>query len=133
MTDVKDDPLEPNSEDMRGPYWDPWLAMGVPCGGYSSTVDDDALSVLRAINDGTKSGRAGGEYRNYVTEITKTTSLSETHVELYQYLFCSANWCEYGTSPRGCWFVYDYGEGFGDRLITAWEEYYQRKWVDDQD
>ena len=50
------------------------------------------------------------------------------HTCFYTAPFASADWCEYGTSPRGCWFVYDQGENFGARLIAAWEAYFERFW-----
>lgn len=115
------DPLAPNQEDEDGPYWDPWTALGISCGGYSSAVDSEAIAVLRAIRHGVEESR-------YVTGIAAATGLSEGHVELWQYIFCSADWCEYGTSPRGCWIVHDHGDDFGDRLIAAWEAYYERQW-----
>jgi len=124
-TDVSEDPFAPNSDDMEGPFWDPWIAMGVQCGGYSAGVDLDAIEVLRAIRDGVAAGRSGGEYGNFVTDIAERTGLSRTHVELYQYMFCSVNWCDYGTSPRGCF--PEYGFDF-DGLIEAWCKYYVRRW-----
>lgn len=105
--------------------WNPWDAMGIALGGYNSEVDDNALAVLRAIRDGVKRGREGGKYGNFVTEIVKVTGLNETHVELWQYIFCSAGWCDYGTSPRGCF--PDHGIDF-DELIVKWERYYQFRW-----
>lgn len=127
MVDLEN-PFEPNSEDGDGPYWDPWEVIAIPAGGYSSSVDLDAIYVLRAIRDGVASGKSGGDYKNYVTDISKRTGMSESHVELWQYIFCSANWCDYGTSPRGC-FPAD-GLQF-DALITAWEAYYLRRWKED--
>lgn len=89
---------------------------------------DDAIAVLRAIRDGAKRDRAGrkaGEYGNFVTDIAKKTGLSESHVELYQYIFCSAGWCDYGTSPRGCF--PDHSIDF-DELVRKWETYYRLRW-----
>ena len=125
---TKTDPLAPNAEDENGEYWDPWDALGVRCGGYSSAIDDDALAVLKAIRDGAASRHSGGEFTNYTTDIAAKTGMSATHVELWQYLFCSADWCDYGTSPRGCFPNYDIDF---DALIAAWEAYYERRWKRD--
>lgn len=106
--------IEPNAEDENGPYWDPWEAIEIHCGGYNSEVDADAIAVLKAIRNG-----------GYVSHIAKETGLSEAHVELWQYIFCSADWCDYGTSPRGCFPMP--GIDF-PALIAAWETYYERSW-----
>lgn len=125
MIDVTHSFITPNSEDDNGPLWDPWEAIHIPSGGYSGQVDIDAIKILRAIRDGVLSGRSGGEYGNYSTKIAKSTGLSDHHVELWQYIFCSAGWCDYGTSPRGCF--PDLEIDF-DGLIAAWESYYERHW-----
>lgn len=123
------DYFAPNTADENGEFWDPWEALGQRFGGYSSEVDDDSIRVLRAIKDGLARSRANEPGLGfYSTDIAEATGLSASHVELFQYMFCSADWCEYGTSPRGCWFVYDKGENFGERLIEAWETYYLRQW-----
>jgi hypothetical protein len=106
--------VAPNQEDENSEYWDPWEALGLGCCSYSGDADDNALAVLRGIRDGL-----------YSTDIAKRTGLTSSHVELLQGIFCSADWCEYGTSPRGCWPVDR--EGF-PALIAAWEAYYQRHW-----
>jgi len=116
-------PFADNSEDEHGPYWDPWDAMGVSNGGYSSEVDQHAIAILRAIRDGDRSGR-------FVTDIAQATGLAPAHVELWQYLFCSADWLDYGSSPRGAF--PRYGFDF-DGLIAAWEAYYERRWVETGD
>lgn len=125
MTEAVNISFAPNSEDESGSYWDPWDAMHIHNGGYSSNVENDAIEILRAIRDGVKDGRDGGQYGNYVTDIANKTGLSEGHVELWQYIFCSAGWCNYGTSPRGCF--PDQSIDF-DALIEAWAGYYRRKW-----
>lgn len=74
------------------------------CGGYNGAVDDDVLAVMRLIADCRPI---------YVTEIAAETGLAPNYVELIQYILCSADLCEYGTSPRGCWPIND------DRFRTA--------------
>lgn len=104
----------PNEDDEHGDYWNPWVALGIGCGGYRGDGDQNALAVLRGIN-----------VHLYSTDIAERTGLASSHVELLQEIFCSANWCEYGTSPRGCWPIDR--EGF-PLLIEAWEQYYERHW-----
>ena len=115
MSDKKvSDIITPNGEDENGVYWNPWDALGQSCLSYNSEIDAEAISVLRGI--------AAGKYcHNIATE----TGLSPSHVELFQSIFAGAGWCEYGTSPRGCWPIDR--EGF-PALIEAWESYFQRQW-----
>jgi hypothetical protein len=108
--------IAPNEEDENGPYWDPWIALDIHCASYSGAVDQDALNVLRLI---------GGPEFIYCTGIAERLGLSASHVELLQSIFCSADWCDYGTSPRGC-FPTD-RDGF-PALIAAFEVYYERQW-----
>jgi hypothetical protein len=106
--------IQPNTEDFDGEYWDPWDALCNRCASYSGQVDQDAINVLKGIRD-----------KLYCSDIAALYGMSESHVELLQCIFCSANWCEYGTSPRGC-FPID-REGF-PALIAAWEDFYRRHW-----
>lgn len=106
--------IKPNAEDAEGEYWDPWDALKLPCCSYSSALDDQAIAVLRGIND-----------RLYATDIAARAGMTPEHVELLQGIFCSADWADYGTSPRGCWPIDR--EGF-PKLIEAWEAYYTRQW-----
>ena len=108
------DILKPNAEDENGDFWDPWNALGVDCASYSGQVDQDAINVLRGIRD-----------KLYNSDIAKRYSMAPSHVELLQSIFCSADWCDYGTSPRGC-FPTD-REGF-PALIAGWEGFYLRFW-----
>lgn len=117
------DPLAPNAEDWDGAYFDPWEAIGLRCCSYNSEIDRRAIDVLREI--------ARPEF-TYCNDIAEKLELSPVEVELWQGIFCSANWCEYGTSPRGCWIVHDHGPDFGERLIAAWEAYFERKWLKEE-
>lgn len=109
------DVIAPNAEDFGGEYWDPWGALNLRCLSYNAQIDQDAINVLQGIQD-----------KLYCTDIAERYSMSPAHVELLQGIFCSANWCEYGTSPRAC-FAMD-REGFPN-LIAAWKDFYHRQWV----
>ncbi len=109
----------PNShaQDENGNFvdiWSPWEAMGLHYFSYNSQVDLDALNVLKGI--------AAGKYN---TDIATETGLSPSHVEMIQYLFCGANWVEYGTSPRGGWIMHHINK---DRLVAMFEAYYEAQW-----
>jgi hypothetical protein len=111
--------IKPNAEDEHGDYWDPWEALGLGCCSYNSELDQAAIDVARCI--------ASEEFM-YCTDIAERTGLSPLMVEMFQGIFSSANWCEYGTSPRGCWFIDR--DGAPD-LVAAWEAYYERHWQDE--
>jgi hypothetical protein len=108
--------IAPNAEDENGDYWDPWESLGLNCCSYNSEIDQQAIDVLRLI---------GKPEFTYCDDIAETVGLAPAHVELFQGIFSSAGWCEYGTSPRGCWAIDR--KGF-PALIAAWESYYERKW-----
>lgn len=101
--------LEPDDDKDE---FDPWMRLGLQCGGYNSDVDHGALAVLRCIRDGV----------TWVEDIARTTGQTASHVELWQYIFSSAKLCEYGTSPRGCWPVND--AEFA-AFISQWEAWLQ--------
>lgn len=106
--------LEPNEEDENGPYWDPWSALGIYCATYNSRIDADALAVLVGIHKGL-----------FNEEIAAAHVLPEQYVELLQSIFSSAGWCDYGTSPRGC---FPSDPVSFPKIIDTWREYYRRTW-----
>ena len=105
------------TQDDNGNYidiWSPWEAMGHQYFSYSSEVDMDALRVLKGIIE-----------KKYCTDIAKENGMAPAHVEMIQYLFCGANWVDYGTSPRGCWISFNIN---AERLLAKFEEYYEASW-----
>lgn len=106
--------IKPNAEDEDGEYWDPWEALGLACLSYNSEIDENAIAVLEGV-----------QARQFNSDIAAATGMTQAHVELFQGIFCSADWCEYGTSPRGCWPIDR--DGF-PKLIEAWQAYFARHW-----
>ena len=76
-------------EDNLGGIWEL-----IKCGGYNSEVDDDIINVMRVIRD---------DRPAFYTDIAEKLQMKPPHVELIQYILCSMDFAEYGTSPRGCW------------------------------
>lgn len=106
-----------NAHDIDGNpvgIWDMWEALGVPNGGYSSAVDLDVIKVMICIRD-----------KMYGPDIAAKLGMSNSHVELIQYMLCSVDWCEYGSSPRGC---FPNGQENFERLLKACEDYYVHQW-----
>lgn len=95
------------NDDTKYEYQDLlWDTLKVAYGGYNSAVDLDVLNVMEEVRYGRPA---------FNTDIAKKFGLSEAHVELIQYLICSAELAEYGTSPRGCWLTKE-GEAFLERM-----------------
>lgn len=94
--------------------FDMWEALGVPCAGYSSSIDDAMIGVLIGISK-----------HQYCSDIAKELKLPEDYVELLQSIACSAGLAEYGTSPRGA-FPKDIVQL--DTFIEKCDSYYGDKW-----
>jgi hypothetical protein len=71
-----------------------WDQLGLDCCGHNSAVDDQIVAVLELVS---------GPDFIFNDDIAEKTGMTKEHVELIQYLLCSADLAEYGTSPRGCW------------------------------
>lgn len=109
------DIIRPNAKDENGDYWDPWEALGLDCMSYNSEIDTAAINVLKGI----------ASEKRYTTDIASKYKIDPLLVEFLQSIFSGSNWCEYGTSPRGCWPIDR--DGF-HLIIEAWEAYYERHW-----
>jgi len=79
----------------------------ITCGGYSSEVDDDIILVMETI----KQQRA-----IYVTDIADKLNIQRNYVALIQYIICSLDYAEYGTSPRGCWLTEE-----GEKILEVFK------------
>jgi len=94
--------------------WDFWNSVGLTCAGYSSANDADLINVF--IESGTE-GR-------WFQDIAQKLGLQESYVALLQEILCSADFCEYGTSPRGAWAIHDkYEENVKNLMV-----WYLEKW-----
>lgn len=80
-----------NLGDFKMPCDEIWNDL-IKCGGYNSEVDSDIVSVMELIKN-----------KMFVTDIAERLKMSKSHVEIIQYILCSMDYAEYGTSPRGCW------------------------------
>jgi hypothetical protein len=94
--------------------FDPWEEFGLRCVNYNSQIDEDMINVMKCIKN-----------KKYNSDIAVELNLSEQYVELLQSILCSKNICEYGTSPRGCWFMHSID---ADEYINKWQEYYKNNW-----
>jgi hypothetical protein len=93
--------------------YDFWEDVGLTCGGYNSDIDEDLINVFiqTSIN-------------NWYSEIAKTLGLDEKYVIILLEILCAADFCEYGTSPRGAWAIQDTFES-NLKKLTVW---YEHKW-----
>lgn len=96
----------------------PWDTL-TPLGSYNSEIDDQGIAILKLIVS---------EPGIFCNDIAKRVGLHPSHVELWQYLFCGADICDYGTSPRGCFPNGDKAKAF----LENWKVYRQKSWEDDE-
>lgn len=97
----------------EGEIFDPWEIFPCFYGSYSSAFDEMAIEVLEAIQN-----RA-----SFVGE-------SLAH-EMFREVLCTSGFCDYGTSPRGCF--PDRRTDFAEllpTLIEKWKQYYTVEWGD---
>lgn len=102
---------------VEEPEWDFWDACGMHCAGYSGQIDADLIRVF--IESDSRDDRP-----IYSTEIAERLALPPDYVELLKYALCSADFCEYGTSPRGAWAIH----GKQDELRQKLLQWYETKW-----
>lgn len=97
-----------------------WDKLGLKCASYSSLIDWHVIQVMKllAVRDPFPSSQT----------IAEALDLPEAYIELIHYILCSADLCEYGTSPRSCWPEDD--KKFQE-FITSCELYYKRVWESD--
>ena len=88
--------------------FDPWDLFPCLYGSYSSEFDRLAIEVLCDIRDGTH----------------KRDDLS---AEIFREMLCTANLCDYGTSPRVCFATERFGELL-PALIERWRAYSVLAW-----
>lgn len=81
--------------------------MGFNYSSYNSKVYDELRGVISCVAN-----------RKFNSEIAKELNLTESHVELIQYILCDKKLVDYGTSPRGCWL-----EDIGRSLFNLMNHY----------
>jgi hypothetical protein len=84
-------------------------AFGIEVFSYNKAVTNDVWNVFKIIKE---------DRPAFVTDIAKRLGLSDSHVELIQYLICNNDHAEYGSSPRGCWLT-PKGEALYLKLLSA--------------
>lgn len=93
---------EPGEISSEGTF-DPWTLFPGLYGSYSSTFDQCALDVLREVLDAKK-------------------VRDDLGAEMFREMLCTANLCDYGSSPRYCFPTTGFKPLLPD-LICRWEAY----------
>jgi FPC/CPF motif-containing protein YcgG len=88
--------------------FDPWDIFPCVYGSYSSEFDDLAIAVLTDLRD-------------------KTWKCEGLAQEIFREMLCTANLCDYGTSPRACFATGRFQELLPS-LIEKWREYARVQW-----
>lgn len=87
--------------------FDPWSLFPALYGSYSSDFDECALDVLRELRDREKRREDLG-------------------AEMFREMLCTAEMCDYGTSPRVCFWALD--APLLTALIDRWAEWSAVRW-----
>lgn len=98
--------------------FDPWELFPSLYGSYSSDFDDMALDVLRTIQ------LASEDRWDDVFERQAQETLAH---QMFREMLCTADLCDYGTSPRVCFATTDFKEVLPE-LIAKWEVYSKQCW-----
>jgi len=93
----------------EGDFFDPWNLFPSVYGTYSSEFDVCAVEVLEGL----------GVYDDTVRR--------DLASDFFRDMLCTAELCEYGTSPRVC-FPTSQFRGLVPKLIKRWKEHYERHW-----
>lgn len=94
--------------------WDFWRTSGLTCSGYDSDIDLDLINVFKET----------AKDSHWFKDIAINLNLNEKYVCLLIEILCSANFCEYGTSPRSAWAIKsEYEEN-----LNKLENWYLQKW-----
>jgi hypothetical protein len=94
--------------------WDFWEQAGLTCCGYGSDSDKHLIDVFIETS----------KEDHWYESIAHRLGLDKFYVQLLIEILCSADFCEYGTSPRGAWAIRDkYEENLGKL-----QEWYSKKW-----
>jgi len=108
LTVILAKPMSEDRDMISVDDFNPWEAFPALFGSYSSDFDDCALQVLEDIRDG---------------KFTRT----DLAAEMFREMLCTANLCDYGTSPRVCFPTREFG-ALLPSLIEKWKAYYNLQW-----
>jgi hypothetical protein len=100
--------------ELRNDGWDFWQEVGIVCGGYDSVTDFHLIKVFIETS----------KEKFWYQDIASRLGLDEHYVCLLIEILASADFCEYGSSPRGAWATHGAYEANLSKLI----EWYERKW-----
>jgi len=100
----------PESADMLGVEgeFDPWKLFPCLFGSYDGAFDKCAIEVLCEVRDGAR-------HRD------------DLAADMFREMLCTANLCDYGTSPRVCFATTQFRELL-PALIERWRAYSELHW-----
>lgn len=91
--------------------FDPWDILPSLYGSYDSRFDDCVIDVLCELRD-------------------RTRRRDDLAADMIREMLCSADLCDYGTSPRHCFATVEFRELLPE-LIERWRAYAKQQWEDD--
>lgn len=99
--------------------FDPWALFPSLYGSYSQAFDQMALDVLRSL------ALASADNWDEAIEMQRRETLAH---EMFREMLCTAELCDYGSSPRVCFANHDTFAPLLPELIAKWEAYSQVQW-----
>ena len=109
---VKAELAKPDTEEnfTHADDFNPWELFPSLYGTYCRSFDDCAIDVLKGL-----------------ASRPMCWNRSDLAAQMFREMLCTADLCEYGTSPRVCFPTPEFKEVLGD-LIARWEAYRERDW-----
>lgn len=98
-------------DDCCDDAFDPWELFPSVYGSYESAFDQLAIQVLEDVRD-------------------MTHHRTDLAARMFREMLCTAELCDYGTSPRVC-FPNQAFKPLIDPLLAKWKEYYRATWGED--
>jgi len=106
----------PDTDKFQWDFWQDELGL---IQTYSSEIDQAVLKVIHDLADESLS--------DWYEDIAKHHALDPLLVELIKTLLASADWVEYGNSPRGGWLVH----GCEQELLEKYRQYIRDWWQEE--
>ena len=98
--------------------FDPWALFPAVYGSYSADFDWTMLDVLRSLD------LAARDDWDAAIALQRDETLAH---HIFREMLCTANLCDYGTSPRVCFATTPFREVLAE-LIAKWEAYSRMQW-----
>jgi hypothetical protein len=108
VLEIMKKPMAEQDDVQTTDHFDPWDIFPQLYGSYNSDFDDLALDILQDLQ-------------------TLRPKRKDLAAEMFREMLCTANLCDYGSSPRVCFPTREFA-AILPQLIERWETYRQIQW-----